>query len=448
MIRTNSKEIKKNDTFICDKNGIDAINYINEALNKGAKQVIASKEVEIDDKRVKKVNDIFKEKYNLFKEYYELDDSLKLIGVTGTDGKTTTATIISNLLDNCSYLGTNGYRIQNYKRKTKNTTPRLEDILYYARKTKKKHGKAMAMEVSSEGLYYNRLSGIIFDVGILTNITTDHLNTHKNVHNYVKTKSKLFTKIKENGLAILNKDDKHYDFIKRKCNCNTVSYGKNDKSNAKISNIVQNNHHISFDLTYNGITYNIKSPLIGVFNIYNLTAAILATHHLGMDMSEIIKRVDRLKQVDGRLEELDYKTGYQIYIDYAHTINATTNVLSLFKSNCKGRLITVVGCAGGRDKTKRKKIGKIVTKLSDIAIFTMDDPRYEDVNDIIDDMTKYVKTDYIRETDRKKAIYKALSMAKENDIVAILGKGNDNYMAIKDKYVKYSDKDIIKSFFK
>lgn len=448
MIRTNSKEIKKNDTFICDKTGAYAITYINEALDKGAKEVIVSEEVDIDDKRVKKVDDIFKEKYDLFKEYYKLDDSLKLIGITGTDGKTTTATIISNLLDDCSYLGTNGYKIKNYKRKTKNTTPRLEDILYYEKKTKKKHGKAMAMEVSSEGLYYNRLSGIIFDVGILTNITKDHMNTHKNVHNYVKTKSKLFENIRENGLAILNKDDKHYTFINKKCNCNTISYGINGKCDAKISNIIQNNHYSSFNLTYNGITYNITSSLIGVFNVYNLTAAIIAVNHLGMDMGKIIKRVSRLKQVDGRLEELDYKTNYQIYIDYAHTINATKNVLTLLKNNCKGRLITVVGCAGGRDKTKRKKIGKIVSKLSDVSIFTMDDPRYEDVNDIIDEMAKGVKKDYIREIDRKKAIYKALSMAKENDTVAILGKGNDNYMAIKDKYIKYNDKDIIKSFFK
>jgi UDP-N-acetylmuramoyl-L-alanyl-D-glutamate--2,6-diaminopimelate ligase len=442
MIRTNSKEVKKNDIFISDDD-----KYIKEALNRGAKLIITEKKVKIDDEKIKKVDDIFKTKYDMFAKLYHIDKDLKLIGITGTDGKTTTATIISELLDNASYLGTNGFKIGRYHKDTRNTTPKIEDILYYQKKTIKHKGKTMVMEVSSEGLYYNRLEGLQFDIAILTNITKDHLNTHKNIFNYIKTKAKLFEKIKENGVAIINRDDKYYHFINKKCNCNTITYGINSKSNAIIKDIKENSCYTSFNLAYKGITYNITSPFIGIFNVYNLTAAIIALNCLGMDMNEIIKRIYKLKPVSGRLERLNY-SDYQIYLDYAHTINATKSVLNLLKRNTKGRLITVVGCAGGRDKTKRSKIGKIVTKLSDITIFTMDDPRYEDVNKIIDDMAKRVRKRYIREIDRKKAIYLALSMAKKGDTVAILGKGNDNYMAIEDKYLKYNDKDIIKSFFK
>lgn len=449
-IKTNSKDIKKGDIFLCDKTNKDAEKYINEALNKKVKYVFASTKVKLNSPKIKKVPNIYKTKYDLFSKIYHINnESLKLIGITGTDGKTTTATIISNLLDNCSYLGTNGFKIKNYQRKTKNTTPKIEDILYYQKKTIKHKGKIMAMEVSSEGLYYNRCEGLLFDVAILTNITKDHLNTHKNVHNYVLEKAKLFQKIKENGIAIINRDDKHYNLINKKCSANTITYGTNSKSNAKISNIKENDTHISFNLTYKGTTYNIISPLQGLFNVYNLTAAILAINYLGIEINEIINKIKNLKQISGRLERLDYGNKHKIYLDYAHTINATKNVLTLLKNNCQGKLITVVGCAGGRDKTKRSQIGKIVNKLSDISIFTMDDPRYEKVDDIIDDMAKHLKKgNYIREIDRKKAIYKALSMAKENDTVAILGKGNDNYMAINDKYLKYNDKKTIRSFFK
>jgi len=444
-IKTNSKHVKKKDIFICEEKE----EYIKDALNKGVKLVITNNKVKLEDKRIKKVDDIFKEKYNIFSKLYHINNnSLKTVGITGTDGKTTTATMISELLDNCSYLGTNGFKIKKYQENTRNTTPKIEDILYYQKKTIKHHGKIMAMEVSSEGLYYNRCEGLLFDVTILTNITKDHLNTHKSVYNYIKTKARLFEKTKKNGIAILNRDDKYYHFIKKKCNGNTITYGINSKSDAIIRNIKENANYTSFNLVYNGITYNITSPFIGIFNVYNLTASILTAYYLGMNMDEIIRRISKLKPISGRLEHLDYGQKYQIYLDYAHTINATKNILKLLKKNCKNRLITVVGCAGGRDKTKRSKIGKIVTKLSNIVIFTMDDPRYEDVNKIIDDMTKHARNNYFRETDRKKAIFKALSIAKENDTIAILGKGNDNYMAIRDKYLKYNDKEVVKSFFK
>ena len=247
----------------------------------------------------------------------------------------------------------------------------------------------------------------------------------------------------------MNKDDKHFNYIKKRCNKNIITYGISKKCNYYFYNINEYNDKTTFNLKVNNKIYNITSPLLGKFNVYNLVAAIITLNCFNIDMPSIIDNIKKLKQVPGRLQKIDFKQNYDIILDYAHTTNATYEVLNFFNKVKKGNIITVVGCAGKRYKDKRSEIGKIVTNYSNKVIFTMDDPRNENVESIISDMTSKVKNNnYEIIEDRTKAIFKALSLAKENDTLLILGKGLDNYMAIDDKYIKYSDLNVIKSYFK
>ena len=397
--------------------------------------------------KVQNTNDTY---YQILNNYYNYPlDNLKLIGITGTDGKTTTAMIINDLLNNyvnSSYLGTNGFILKEKVIKTKNTTPSIDTLFKYFDVLNKNNYDNLVMEVSSEALLHNRCHNINFDIAVLTNIKKDHLNVHKTFKNYLESKTKLF---KQANLCILNKDDKHFNYIKRKCNKNIITYGTNKKCDYYFYNINEYRDKTTFKLKVNNKIYNITSPLIGKFNVYNLVSAIATLNCFNINITSIINNIKKIKQVPGRLQKIDFKQNYDIVLDYAHTSNATYEVLKLFNKIKKGNIITVVGCAGKRYKDKRSEIGKIVTTYSDKVIFTMDDPRDEKVLDIINDMISKVKNNnYKIIENREKAIFEALHLAKENDTVLILGKGLDNYMAINDKYVKYSDLTVIKSYFK
>ena len=199
---------------------------------------------------------------------------------------------------------------------------------------------------------------------------------------------------------------------------------------------------------YQNSDYKVTSPLLGSFNVENLAASLLTLLCKGFSFNEIISRIKDLKQIEGRMEIMPFTNQYTVILDYAHTEDALTNILTFLNSVKEGKIITVTGSAGGREKEKRPFMGKVVLEKSDYVIFTMDDPRYEDPNQIIDDLIgTSKKTNYERIIDRKEAIYKALSLAKTKDIILIAGKGRDDYMAIEDKYLPYNDYDVIKSFY-
>ena len=446
-IKVNSKLIKKNDIFLCIHDKVlDRHTFIKDI--KDASLIITDKDVDttIPYIKVNNTNDTY---YNLLNRYYNHPfNKLKLIGITGTDGKTTTSEITYNLLNNfydTSYLGTNGLYYKDKKISTKNTTPSLEELFNIGDILNKENINYLVMETSSEGLLHNRCYNLSFYRSALTNITSDHLNVHKNFNNYLNAKSKLFIQTK--GISILNIDDKTYKKIKKHCNT-YITYGTK-KSDYRISNIKCYDTFTTFSIKYKNKLYNIKSPYLGIFNVYNLTCSIAIVNSIVNDIDKVIDKIKYLKQVEGRMNFLNFNQDYKIVLDYAHTTNATYQILSYINKIKKGRIITVVGCAGGRDKTKRKDIGSIISKYSDIAIFTKDDPRYENINNIFNDMTKNItKDNYLLIKNRKKAIYKALSIAKKDDFVLILGKGKDNYMAIKNKYKKYNDYKVIKKYFR
>lgn len=448
-IKTNSKYVKKNDIFVCIHDELeDRHKYIKDI--KVASAIIIDKEVKnqrnIPLIKVKDTNDTL---FNIYNNYYnEPLKNLNIIAVTGTDGKTTTAIIIKQLLDNfidTGYIGTNGFIYKDNHIKTKNTTPSIDIILKYASILKNENINTLIMEASSEGLLHKRCDNLKIKRAIITNVTGDHLNIHKTFDNYLNSKLKLFKLLTKDGIAIINKEDISYDYIK-KMKIKKISYGKKD-ANYQINNIKEFSNKTTFTLIHNKKSYKVESPLLGKFNAYNLMSAIICLNTLGYDMEKILDKVKYLKPISGRMNIFYTKNNAQIILDYAHTLKATTEILKFANNLNKKNIITILGSAGGREKKKRKYIGKIASDLSNKVIFTMDDPRNEKVENIVKDLTKDItKKNYIYIKNRKKAIKYAIKNAKENDLILILGKGTDDYMAVRDKYKKYNDLKVIKKY--
>lgn len=446
-IKTNSKEIEVGDMFVCIK-GVneDRHNYIMEAIDRGCSCLIVERGNNYQIPFIK-VKDTNKELGIVSKKFYGYDDSLKTIGVTGTDGKTTTSLIIRDMLGECGYIGTNGVKSDKLNLDTNNTTSDLNLLYKYLAMFKEENLKYVSMETSSEGLLHNRVYGINFDIGVLTNISEDHLNVHKTLSNYLDSKLKLFKNIKEDGYAVLNHDDRFYGKFEENCNCHVFSYGKDKNSDLRIERIKERDDGTYIQFEYKDKMYSTTSTLKGEYNVYNLMAGIGVLICLGFDIKDIISRVKDIKQVLGRCEIFEVNN-CKVVLDYAHTENGLRSILTYLNKIKKGRIITVTGSAGGREKEKRKGMGEVVQELSDLVIYTMDDPRYEKVLDIINDLKNEEKDNYLVVEDREEAINKAITLAKKNDIVLIAGKGRDNYMAIEDKKIKYSDYEVIERYIK
>ncbi|MEG0994984.1 MAG: Mur ligase family protein, partial [Bacilli bacterium] len=285
-------------------------------------------------------------------------------------------------------------------------------------------------------------------ISILTNITEDHLNVHKTIENYVKAKGKLFSATKKNGYCILNSDDLHYQEIKKISNGKIITYGKNSNSDFIIENINIYNNKTIFTLKHKYNNYVFESPYLTSYDVYNLTAAIIATNLLGASLNEIKSYIKEMPLVKGRFEIVKVPRSYKVIIDYAHTFNSIKSIINNVKKDIKGNLIVITGAAGGREKEKRREIGKFLLDNCSKVIFTMDDPRYESVFDITNDLIgNSNKLNYVTIPDRMQAIYYALEIGEKDDIIIILGKGADEYMAIFDKKLPYDEKQIINSYF-
>ena len=377
----------------------------------------------------------------LCKKFYKLDLSkLSLIGVTGTDGKTTTTTLVKELLKDCAYLGTNGLTIGDKTISTSNTTPCISELYRDLNLVKENKVDTVSMEVSSEALLHKRVDGFLFDIVAFTNVTGDHLNVHKTFKNYLDCKLQLLNYVKEDGIVIVNGDDSNLKGIKK-----AITFGFN-KDNDYVIEDVKYDKLTKITICNKDNKYVIESPLKGKYNVYNMSLAFIICLLYGVDANTLINRIKKIKPISGRCEFLDFGQDYDIVLDYAHTINGIKSILESFKDYNYDRIITVTGAAGGREKEKRPVIGKIVMNNSDISIFTMDDPRNEDVDDIINQMVGEEK-DYIRIQDREEAIHYAFDIASSGDVVLILGKGRDNYMAIGDKKIEYNDYDVISKYF-
>ena len=441
-ITDDSRLVKKGFLFVATRGyNVDHYDYVKNAIENGCSFVIVDREIAISFPHlvVENINSLYRE---LCKKYYNVSSlDFSLIGITGTDGKTTTTTIISQIIDDMAYLGTNGLCVNKKEFKTNNTTPCVSELYDDLHIIKQNKCKNIVMEVSSEALLHDRVADFLFDIVGFTNITGDHLNVHKTFENYVDCKMKLLKLVKDDGFVVVNGDDE----ILKNIHCNNlVTFGFDKNNDYVIDDVSYHKSYSEFSLKYNQKTIKIKCPFVGEYNIYNVTMAYIIGLLYGVEESLLLSRISKQKPVKGRGELLDFGQDFTIVLDYAHTTNGILKILETYKDY--GQIITVTGCAGGREKEKRSVIGDIVMNNSDIAIFTMDDPRYEDVDKIIDDMVGN-HIDYVRIPDRVEAIHYALSIASSNSVVLILGKGRDNYMAIEDKKVPYNDYDVIANYF-
>lgn len=449
-IKTDSREVNEGDLYIASKGFfVDHSNYIGEAIKNGAKAVVTDIDYQANIPILKR-KDLKKALVNACMNFFDYQNNINLIGITGTDGKTTTASILSELLndkDNTAYMGTNGIRYKNQVIKMNNTTPPTEKLYAYLSDLEKKGCKNCVLEVSSESLLHKRVSPFRFQYVIYTNITEDHLNIHKNIDNYINSKINLTKLLEENGIIISNGDDIVQERLRKIKKNKVVTYGKSSKCDFRILNIIEKETKTYFDLKKGNEVYHIESPFLGEYNVYNLTACFIICYLEKMNIPKVIKRIKRLDNVPGRGEVLTFSENYKIVLDYAHTYHSIESLIECFKKKAK-KLIVVTGAAGGREKEKRPKIGKLLLENCDLVIFTMDDPRFESVDSIIDDMLKESNNkNYLRIVDRKEAIKKAFSIAKNDDYVLIIGKGRDSYMAIEDRYEDYSDYEVIQSYF-
>lgn len=450
-IKYNSKEIQKGDTFIALKTNNDGHKYINDAIKNGATKIVAeygSYPVEtllVDNTKEYLV------KY-LYENYYQEIKDLKLIGITGTNGKTTTCMLLHNMLNmlgrKTAYIGTNGFYINKFIKELPNTTPEILDIYELLIEAKREGCEFVCIEASSHGLAQNRLENLKFDYAIFTNLTHEHLGYHKTMKNYALAKQKLFTMLRNNKYAIINNDDNYKNYFILKEN-NNITYSLNN-GNYYVKEYKITTQNNIFTVVNNNKEYTFTTKLLGKHNIYNSLASIIVLNKIGYSFEEINNVLTIVSGPKGRMENISYNNN-NIIIDYAHTPDGIANVLKTAKELKPNQIITIMGCGGGTgsDREKRSTMGKLVLELSNKTIFTNDNPRDEEPNQIINDLLKEkTNNNYIIELDRKKAIEQGIKMLTNNDILLILGKGHKNYQTIGNKKTHFSDKETVEEIIK
>lgn len=441
-IKTDSRLVNDGDIFVAIKgHTVDGHDYIETAIKNGAKKIICEHgkydvETQVVENSEKYLNDY------LVKNYSSKFKDIKFIGITGTNGKTTTAYLTSQILTklhvNNAYIGTIGYYYNSeFVRELPNTTPDILLLYNLILESIEKGAEVIVMEVSSHALSYERINGVKFDVAGFTNLTEDHLDYHKTMENYLEAKKKILNYIKDDGVMISNIDDDYGLSFKYK---NFKSIGFKD-SDYHIIDFKFNNLTTNIKLSYQDNIYDITTNLLGKFNIYNYITALSFVHNLGYKIEDIINVASEIYPPSGRNEAIDV-FGSLAIIDYAHTPDAVEKIILTHKEMNKGKIITIVGCGGDRDPKKRPIMGNIATDLSDYVIFTDDNPRCEDEKKIMEDILKGVlKDNYKVVFDRRKAIEEGLSMLDKNDTLLILGKGHEDYQIIGTKKHHLSDRE-------
>ena len=447
---TDSRKITEGQIFVAIKgHTVDGHDYVEDAIKNGATKVIAEKEMDISVpiEVAPSTEEYLKE--HLVKEYSDELKDLTIIGVTGTNGKTTTCFLTYQLLNllgnNTAYLGTIGFYYNDNIITLENTTPDILTIYKLLLEAKQNGIKTVVMEISSHSLYYERIKGLHLKIGAFTNLTEDHLDFHKTMLAYLNEKLKIFNYLDKDGTFIVNSDDEAAIKFKEKFS-NTLSLGTNGDYQILDYDITPSKTNISFK--FKDTTYNVTTNLTSKFNIYNYLTTLAIVNNLGFTIEDIIEKTSMLKPPAGRCETYEVNNGFAV-VDYAHTPDAVEKVINAYNDLKKARVITIVGCGGDRDPLKRPIMGNIATTLSDYTILTSDNPRTEDPQKIMDDILKGVKTNnYEVILDRKEAIKKGIDMLEKGDILLVLGKGHEDYQIIGHTKIHLSDKEEILNWHK
>ncbi len=457
-IEYDSRCVGENDLFVAITGlEMDGHDYIQDAVDKGAVAVVVQKEGSYASPTVIVVPDSRLALANLANIYYDFPSrKLKLVGITGTNGKTTTSYMIKSILEadnqKTGLIGTINHYIGNQKIPTSHTTPESLDLQRLFSEMLKKEVTSVVMEVSSHALSLERVWGTDFDVALFTNLGREHLDFHQDMESYRNAKGKLFKMLEDDGKwAILNRDDPYWEFFFKQAKVPKLSYSMEKK---KADVFPQ-----SFSIGFEGTRMELFTPagqiginlrLLGKANLYNALASTTTGLALGMDLDLIKKGLESVSPVPGRMERIDWGQKTNILIDYAHTPDAYLKLLNTIRELTPGKIWMVFGCGGDRDKGKRPEMGRIASDLADYVIITQDNPRTEDLDEInqqiIEGVMRTEKVKIIQ--DRKEAIQEVLENAKEKDTVILAGKGHESYQIIGKKKFHFSEREIVEDFLK
>ncbi len=449
IYETDSKKVKKGQVFVAIKGyTVDGHDYIEEAIQNGASKIVGEKDLKLSIPYEKTENTEEYLKEHLVKEYSKEFKNLKIIGITGTNGKTTSCFLIYQMLKKLgkkvAYLGTIGYYRDDYFEEVSNTTPNILRLYNILMDAVNNNIEYFVMEVSSHSLFLERIKGLEFTGAGFTNLTEDHLDFHKNMEGYLQSKLLITKYLKKDAYILVNDDDKYSKYFKN----NTLyqTYGLDGDYQIIDYNILPNQTKLTF--SYKDKKYQVTTNLTSLFNIYNYLNAIGILHSIGFDINDLIKVTKDVYPPKGRCETYTYNNNY-IVIDYAHTPDAVEKVIKAYLDLPHNNIITIIGCGGDRDAFKRPIMGNLATSLSNYVIFTNDNPRMEDEKHIMNDIIKDNNSNnYEVIYDRKKAIEQGIKLLKNNDILLILGKGHENYQMIGHTKYHFDDSEIVKEYLK
>lgn len=452
-IEHDSRKVQKGSLFICIKGyTVDGHDYAEMAVQKGAVAILSERDLPLDVpvivvKDTKRAMAILADAF-----YGHPSRKLKIIGVTGTNGKTTITHLVEKIFadhgSNTGIIGTMYTKIGQKVLDTKNTTPDSLTLQKTFKQMVDEDVQTVAMEVSSIALVEGRVAGCDFDMAVFTNLTQDHLDYHETMENYKHAKSLLFSQLgntyelERPKYAIFNIDDKvTMDYIKDTA-AHIITYGIHEKADLQAVNIHISAKGTEFELLSPFGKHHVTLNLVGKFSVYNVLAALSVAMAAKIPLEQAISSIESVKGVAGRFELVHGGQNFTVIVDYAHTPDSLENVLKTIQQFAQGKIITVVGCGGDRDRAKRPLMAKIACQYSDKSIFTSDNPRSEDPVAIIKDMENGVedKNYYISIVDRKEAIYRAVLEAEPKDVILIAGKGHETYQIIGDKVLDFDDR--------
>ena len=455
-VEYDSRKVKNGSVFVCITGfKTDGHKYIDSAIKNGAVAVVVEKDVTVPEGiACIKADNTRHTLASMSAEFYNKpSEKMRLIGVTGTNGKTTTTYLIKSILEaqgrKTGIIGTIQNCIGDKVLHADRTTPESLELQELFDEMYKEGVNDVIMEVSSHSLDLHRVDCCDFDLGMFTNLTEDHLDYHITMENYRDAKAILFGMCKN---SVINIDDPCGEYMVSKATGSILTTGiENPKADMNAVNLVMKPNGVEFDVEYKNEKHHVVYSVPGKFSVYNALAAIAAGVVLNVPMDIIIKGIKEVKGVKGRFEPVKTYNDITAIVDYSHTPDSLENMLNTAREFVKGRIITVFGCGGDRDKLKRPIMGEIAGRLSDFCIITSDNPRSEDPQTILDEIepgTAKTGCEYVKICDRKEAIFYAVKMAKPNDFIAVAGKGHEDYQIFADRTIHFDDAEVLLEAFK
>lgn len=443
-----SRKVKPGDVFVCIPGyQVDGHKFAQKAEQAGAAAIVCEHDVPVSVTRVIVKNARRMLAYMAVHYFDHPSDRFNLIGVTGTNGKTSITYMLKSIFEKAGFkvglIGTNQNMIGDKVLQSDHTTPESLDLQELFAKMAREKVDYVVMEVSSHSLELERVAFCNFKFAIFTNLTQDHLDFHKTMENYVRAKAKLFRMCK---VGIINEDDAYYEDLMRHVDCSVIGYGIEKGSDVKAKNIFMSHDGVSFDCELPIGDVKFSSSIPGRFTVYNMLGAIAACFYAGVNVRHIKEGLAAIEGVKGRIETVPTGREFSIIIDYAHTPDGIYNIVSTVREFAHGRVVTLFGCGGDRDREKRPIMGKMAGELSDFLIITSDNPRTEDPAKIIEDIMVGVletKCPYIIIENRKDAIRYAIEHAQKDDVILLAGKGHETYQILNSGKIHFDEREVV-----